>query len=157
MGHRHEFDEVEALARENPGLIKFADGVAPEWIPKAEGALGVRLPPSFVHFLLQYGGATIGHEEVNGLLGLEFADACGPDVVYNTLLDRKSGLDPYLLPLVDNDGDEIFYLDTSVADADGENPVVRVMCEAPETREAYAPSFVQFLLERIRFCLAAHR
>jgi len=58
---------------------------------------------------------------VNGLLGLEFEEA-GPDTVYNTLLDRQRGLDDNLIVLVDNDGDEMFYLATSTVDGGWREP-----------------------------------
>ena len=154
MTFQSQYDEIEALIKENPGVVRFAEGVDRVWIEKAEAALGVRLPPSFVDFLRRHGGATIGGEVINGLLGLEFEEACGPDIVYNTLLDRQRGLDHDLIVLVDNDGDEMFYLETSTVDDDDENPVVRILSEAPHEREKYAPTFAGFFLKRVRFALA---
>jgi SMI1 / KNR4 family (SUKH-1) len=154
MNFQSDYDEIEALVKANPGVVLFAEGVDRGWIAKAEAALGLKFPPSFVEFLCRYGGATVGGEVVNGLLGLEFEDACGPDIVYNTLLDRQRGLDRALIVLVDNDGDEMFYLDTGANNKDDENPVVRVLSEAPLEREDYAPTFAQFLLKRVKFALA---
>jgi hypothetical protein len=154
MTFQSQYDEIEGLIKENPGVVLFAEGVDREWIEKAEAALGLKLPPSFVDFLKRHGGATIGGEVVNGLLGLEFEEAVGPDIVYNTLFDRQRGLGHDLIVLVDNDGDEMFYLDTGTVDVDGENPVVRVLIEAPHDREKYASTFAEFLLKRVKFALA---
>lgn len=154
MTFRSQYDEIQTLAKQYPGVVRFAEGVGREWIEKAEARLAVKLPPSFVDFLSRHGGATIGGEIVNGLLGIEFEEAVGPDIVYNTLLDRQSGLDRGLIVLVDNDGDEMFYLDTSKVDEDGENPVIRVEIETPHKREKYAATFAEFLLKRVQFALA---
>lgn len=158
MKHERLYEEVEKQIRAHPDDVKFAGGVGEEWIRKAEGALGLRFPPSFRRYLAQYGGGSIGGEVVNGLLGIPFEDACGPDIVYNTELDRKqSGLDPNLVVLVDNDGDEAFYLDLSRVDQDGESPVVRAVIEEPAARQPYADSFAAFLLKRIEFFLSGRR
>jgi antitoxin YobK len=155
MAYRDAFDTIEQIRVGNPGLVLFASGVEEQWVRKAEEALGVQLPPSFVYFLTHYGGATIGGEVVNGLLGIEFDDACGPDIVYNTLLDRQNrGLDPSLVVLVDNDGDEFFYLQTGLVDEEAENPVLRELIEEKGTLRSYAANFAEFLLLRVRFCLA---
>jgi hypothetical protein len=155
MSYSETFRAIEEIRRANPGLVLFATGVDEHWIGRAEGALGVRFPPSFVYYLRHYGGATIGGETVNGLLGIDFEDACGPDIVYNTLLDRDSrGIDPPLVVLVDNDGDEFFYLDTGKTDNEGESPVRRELVEAKGERPEYAPNFAEFLLKRIQFRLS---
>jgi hypothetical protein len=155
MTYTETFRAIEEIRRANPRLVLFATGVDVEWVRKAEEALGVRFSPSFDHYLQHYGGATIGGEIINGLLGIESEEACGPDIVYNTLLDRESrGIDASLIVLVDNDGDEFFYLDTARIDDDGENPVLRELIEAKGERPEYASSFAEFLLKRIEFCLS---
>jgi hypothetical protein len=152
MKYERVYEEIERQIRAYPDDVKFAGGVSEEWIRKAEAALGLHFPPSFRRYLERYGGGRIGGEVVNGLLGIPFEDACGPDIVYNTQLDRaQSGLDPNLVSLVDNDGDEVFYLDLSRVDEDGESPVVRVLIEEPTARQTYAENFAEFLLKRIRF------
>ncbi len=151
MGNERFYEEIDQYVRDHPRDVKFAGGVSNEWIGAAEAALGLRFPPSFRHYLANYGGGSIGGEVVNGLLGIPFADACGPDIVYNTQLDRGRGLDPHLIVLVDNDGDEVFYLDLSRMGQDGESPVVRVLIEEPTVRQPYAESFAEFLLKRIAF------
>jgi antitoxin YobK len=158
MKYERLYEEIEKQIEAHPDKVKFAGGVSEEWIRRAEAALGLRFPPSFRRYLAQYGGASIGGEVVNGLLGIPFEDACGPDIVYNTQLDRaQSGLDANLIALVDNDGDEAFYLDLSHMDQDDESPVIRVLIEEPTIRQLYAENFATFLLKRIEFFLSGRR
>jgi hypothetical protein len=154
MDHERLYKEIHRHVQAHPRDIRFAGGVSDEWIGRAEAALGLHFPPSFRYYLRKYGGGSIGGEVLNGLLGIEFDDACGPDIVYNTQLDRtQSGLDPSLIVLVDNDGDEIFYLDAGHVDQGGESPVIRVVIEEPTARQRYAESFAEFLLRRVEFFL----
>lgn len=152
------YEAIQRLQLSNGQLIRSPGGVPESVVQQAEARLGVRFPPSFRWFLSNWGGASIDGEVVNGLIGLPFEDACGPDVVYCTMLDRDQfGLDHALVPLVDNDGDEIFYLDTSEVDANGESPVVQMVSEDPKRKTVYASNFAEFLLKRIDFALAARR
>lgn len=154
MDYERFYEEIDRHVQAHPRGIRFASGVGDEWIERAEAALGLHFPPSFRHYLRKYGGGSIGGEVVNGLLRIEFDEACGPDTVYNTQLDRaQSGLDPSLIVLIDNDGDETFYLDTGRIDQDGESPVIHVVIEEPTTRQPYAESFAEFLLKRVEFFL----
>jgi len=52
MTFKSQYDEIEELIKENSGVVLFAEGVDREWIENAEAALGLKLPPSFVDFLL---------------------------------------------------------------------------------------------------------
>lgn len=156
MKRNEVYETIQRLQSAHEELIKFPGGVPESVVQQAEAKLGVRFPPSFRWFLSNWGGVSIGGEVVNGLIDLPFEDECGPDVVYCTMLDRDQlGLDHALVPLVDNDGEEVFYLNTSKVDADAENPVVRVVSEDPMERTPYAASFAEFLLKRINFALAA--
>ena len=146
------YRRIDELVQRDPDAIAFVGGVSDDWIEKAAAALGVEFPPSFIRFLRQYGGGSIGREQIYGLLGVEFEDACGPDIVYNTRFERREFQipDSYIC-LLDNDGDEIFYLDTSTESDSGENPVLRVNEEEPDNPEKYYDNFAQYLLKRIEF------
>jgi cell wall assembly regulator SMI1 len=152
------YREIADHIQKHPKEIAFSRGVPAELVQRAESALALRFPPSFQRYLLEYGGGGIGGEGVNGLagtaaLGLDFAEAYGvEDIVYETLNDRKIyGIPNAWIPLIDNEGDEIFYLDTSVADERGENPVIRWGIEDREHPVRYADSFAEFLLKRMKF------
>ncbi len=154
MDFERLYQEIDKHVQAHPRDIRFVGGVSDEWIERAEAALGLHFSPSFRHYLREYGGGSIGGEVVNGLLGVEFEEACGPDIVYNTLLDRaQSGLDKSLIVLVDNDGDEAFYLDAGHVEPGVESPVIRVLIEDPTARQQYAKSFADFLLKRVEFFL----
>jgi len=149
------YDEVDRLVQKHPEVISFVEGISEDWVRKAELALSLRFPPSFRWYLLNYGGGTIGGEEINGLLGVDFDDACGPDIVFNTLVERRQFDIPHCLISLVNHEDEMFYLDTSVKDENNENPVVREQAETLGSRDRYADNFARFLLKRIEFHLSA--
>jgi len=101
---------------------------------------------------MKYGGGTLVGEAVNGLLGMDFDEACGPDIVYETRLERKVfGIPTDWILLLNFEGDEKYYLDTSITDEHGENPVIRWEIEEPDNPDRYADSFAEFLLKRIKF------
>lgn len=150
------FERIAELISQNPDAIAFAGGVSDDWVDKAEKALSLKFPPSFVTYLRKFGGGMIGGEQVNGILGIDFEEACGPDIVYNTTVERREfGIPEAFVCLVSNEGDEMFYLDTSTVTDANENPVVRVLIEQVATPQQYAQNFAEFLLKRIEFYLAA--
>lgn len=150
-----KFIHIQDLIDRDPLAIAFVGGVASDWIRKAETALGLKFPPSFIEYLLRYGGGAIGGEQINGLLGVEFDEACGPDIVYNTLIERREfNIHHGYICIVNNDGDEMFYLDTSQVLDNEENPVVRITSDDLQSVEIYTDSFADFLIARLEFFLS---
>ena len=101
---------------------------------------------------MEFGGAVIGGEQINGIVGVDFDSACGPDIVYTTRFERREfNLPLHYVCLLSNDDDEVFYLDTSVVSVNGECPVLRVLTGDTADPELYAESFGGFLLKRMQF------
>lgn len=149
MNLEESFREFDLLVGRYPKRVVVSRGVDNGWIQKAEKSLGVAFAPSYRLFLQRYGPTRIGGEELFGLMGVPFSSACGPDVVYQTRQERKDGLSHHLVVLMNNDSEELFVLDTSHKDSDEESPVLRRELGTPE--ETYAPSFIDYVLKRIRF------
>jgi hypothetical protein len=151
------FDELYDLQSQFPDVVVLADeGVADEWVIKAELALGVRLPASFRLFATRHGLALINKNELNGLLGVEFDDAVGPDIVFATRAERSvCGTPPYPVLLMDYDGDLKYFLDAARMDDSNECPVVQWEIQAPQQYDDYAPNFAEFLVKMCKFYLEA--
>jgi len=112
----------------------------------AEEELGLRFPPSYRQFLLEYGCGDIRGTEIYGVIDNEFEDGGIPDAIWFTLELRKSvGLDEQYV-VVAEQGDGSFYaIDTSEADEEGECPVVQLSVGGSRL-ETLHPSFGAFLL-----------
>lgn len=147
------YSNIEVTARKYPGLVRLDNGVAEKWIQKAEQKLDLKFPPSFRYFLSQYAGGNIGGEEILGLADFEpEPDAPALDFVYCTLCERRDGwINKYYILLVNNDGDQEFYIDTEIRDSTGECPVVELNIEDRNSPKIYALNFAEFLLKRIVF------
>lgn len=133
----------------------MGNGVEEKWIDRAEQALSLKLPASFQYFLLKYGGGYVGGEYIIDLCDLEpEPEILLDDFVQFTLLERQNGgLNPSYVLIVNNDGDQQFYLDTYATTDDNECRIVEVNMEEGNTPKLYAESFADFLLKRINFHL----
>ncbi|RED43069.1 SMI1/KNR4 family protein [Aestuariispira insulae] len=115
-------------------------------IQETEGALGVALPPSYLWFVQNYGGGEVYGEEIYSIYPALSEESVG-DIVYQTRWARQKKLvKPDAVVVCSNDFGEIFYLDPSETDIDGEYPVV---VKAGENEIRYAASFAEFLFKRI--------
>ncbi|MFL4470136.1 SMI1/KNR4 family protein [Tateyamaria armeniaca] len=146
------FDELVTLIEENRSNgVEFGtqeqDPGLP-WIEKAESALGCSLPPSYKWFLQNFGGGEIYGEEIYSVYPIEpYGQVPGGDVTFNTLNNRRNGfLKENQLAVSASDAGELFYLDMSHVDADGEAKVIRKTGDRTET---YAANFAEFLKKRI--------
>jgi hypothetical protein len=152
------FAELEELRQKYPELLNVGDNTGEdrcprEWITQAEAALGVKFPPSYVRFLLRYGGGELGGNEISSLYGPREPEVTAiGDVVRATVGDWELWNSPrHLVLLMDQEGDVKYYLDTSSANSDGEYPVVRWAIEAREKLVHCADNFVEFLVQRMKW------
>jgi len=97
-------------------------------IDKAEAALGLRFPPTYRRFLMEYGYFTIGRTEIYGIADENFKQSGIPFVAWHTLRCRSQVDIPRELVLIYSvgDGTEIA-LNTEESDECGENPVVALI------------------------------
>jgi hypothetical protein len=126
----------------------FGSGVSEEVIHDAELVLGVRFPRSYRWWLGRYGHGYLATYELQGLAPTKPSERDPDevllgDVVWTALNNRSRGEAPYLLELLNYEGDEIYYLDLSQAD-EGEAPVV-VRVPHAESLNLVAESFQKFL------------
>ncbi len=88
-----------------------------ELIKKAEQFLGVRFPMDYREFLRRWGSLAIGPLEFYGIAGEDFKDSAIPNGIWYTNRKRKQVNLPWeLVVLYDNNGDELYCLDTSNRD-----------------------------------------
>ncbi len=119
-------------------------------VAKAESALGIRFPPSYRSFLLDYGCGGFDGFEVYGLIDENFIDSSVPNGIWLTLNERSGiGLEKNFV-IVGSGGDGTYLaLDTGSQDENGEAPVVRLSVEG-EKFEIVAPSFGSYLLSAVQ-------
>ncbi|HEY1906964.1 MAG TPA: SMI1/KNR4 family protein [Myxococcaceae bacterium] len=129
-------------------------GARPEsLVARAEAALGLRFPPSYREFLLEFGAGDIAGFEVYGVIDEEFGDVRVPDAIALTLDARRSGLDPrYILIGTLGDGSHDC-LDTVHLGPGGEAPVVQLSSEFDDP-VTLADSFGEYFLVEVQDALS---
>lgn len=138
---------IESRRTRSVKLGSAKNAPSAEWLEKAETRLGKPLAPSYKWFLTNYGGGEIGGEEIFSIYGMEFETVFGGDIVFQYLSLQRSGtIAPAEVPLSQTDQGELFYLDLSSADPNGEYPV---FVKRGKSRVLYAPDFASFLQKRI--------
>lgn len=121
-------------------------------IDAAEGALGLRFPPTYRKFLATLGCGDIAGLEFFGVIDDNFFSGSIPDAIWLTLDERKSGLpDNFILIYATGTG-EYYALDTSQIDSDGESPVVS--CGLDGNTSQIAESFGSFFLSELNTMLS---
>lgn len=142
-------EELEQFIAANSGVnVEFGsrkNAPTPDWIAKAEDALGSALPPSFRWFLENYGGGEIHGDEVYSIYQMPFDEVVGGDVVARTLSDRKDGVIAQSdISICATDFGELFVFDGQGRAEDGELPVVRV---TGANRNFFAENFAEFIVK----------
>lgn len=142
---------TEILERLNSREGTFLIGPQPpERIARAQVAMGVEFPPSYLEFISLCGCGGIGGQRLYGVLKDDFSVPGVPDAIWLTLNERERGLIPSELIVIGAVGDGALYvLDTSQRDTDGEAPVLEWWPGLPlekQDREGIWPSFGHYLL-----------
>ncbi len=151
MMNESSIKELEKLINENPDLVDFGtseNAVEQNWFDKAEKVLGVKLPESYVWFLKNYSGGEIGGEEVYSIYGMNFEEVNGGDIVYQHLINKKSGLTKdNEIVIMETDLDEIFLFAVDEMEK-GEYPIYLRLPSGK--KEHYATDMCEFLIKRIK-------
>jgi hypothetical protein len=125
-----------------------------ERVARAEEALGLRFPPSYRRFLVEYGSGGVEAEEIYGVVNDDFEDFRPPQAIGLTRRMRRDGHISDALIVIYAVGEGTYFaLDTAQANADGEAPVVAFMPggnTAGDTLEIVAPDFGAFFLATMR-------
>lgn len=153
MGMR-QLETALTLLRANPGRIHVVGPRSETVVTSAESALGLTLPPTYRRFVTELGAASVGSEEIDGIIDEDFEHSGIPDAIWYTLKLRSESSMPNNLVAIYSVGDgEILALDTSRTGVDGEAPVVAWTpggSRPSDHLEVVAPDFGTFLLERVR-------
>lgn len=146
-----DYSRIIDLIKESD-FVEFADygdGIADEWIDKAETRLGLKLPDSYKWWLKCYSGGEISGEEIYSIYEMDFDSVNGGDIVYMSIVNGRNGGGKERLFVCEAPGaGESFYFDTDDGLNDGEYPVYRLDLYN-KTSSLYAKNFIEFLEERI--------
>ncbi len=142
------YDEVAKLIKKNNGVTVDFGASDCELVPsqarvdETEKVLQVKLPPSFLWFLKNYGGGTVFGDDIYSISKV-YSERDMFDVASRTISDRKDGfINDDEIAICNTDFGEQFVMDTSKRTNDGEYPIIRKM---GEVRTQIADSFVDFL------------
>lgn len=143
-----DYQRARAIIRQNRSKGRFAGERPEQLVQKAELTLGVRFPPTYRQFLLDYGAGNFGPVEFYGVIDEDFENSSTPDGVWYTLTERtQADLPRDLIVVGDTGTGELYCLDLST----GDGPVVVVDPASDMAyREQVAPDFGAFLLQRIQ-------
>lgn len=155
MPSEGQYKELRRQIEENPdccGFAPFGEHCSDELLALAEERLGLPLPPSYRWWCRHFGGGILGYSyELSSVYWEGPDDPCpAGDIAYLAKINRENSRHgTELLELLNHDGGEVFYFDTTRRDDEGEYPVV--VRYAPGSCEPYAANFLEFLKKRIEF------
>lgn len=121
-------------------------------IQKAEQALRLTFPPTYVEFLSKYGCGDIAGYEFYGIISDDFINSSVPDAIWLTLDERRSANLPKDMVIIYSTGEGIYYaLDCSKKGGSGEAPVVTWTQGKSSKEDQYiiAEDYGQFLLNTL--------
>jgi len=135
-------------------IADFVGGRADELISLAEEELGLKFTGLYLDYLKTFGAGNFGAQEIYGIIDENFESSSVPDAIWYTLTERKKiNLPDNLLAIYDTGSDEIYCLDYSNLDNNGEPKVVAFVPGVDlesQTYEIIANDFGDFLLDLSR-------
>ncbi len=147
------YQKAVEIIEQNKSECYFAGQRSENDIVLAEKALGLSFTGTYKEFLKSYGAGSIGAEEIYGISSLNFENSAVPNGIWYTLSERKEcDLPLNLLIIYDTGSDELFCLDYSKLNAQGEPAVVSFFPGFDLNIQKYeiiAKDFGDFLLDRV--------
>lgn len=147
------YNRALEIITENKEIFFSVGERSDELVLKAEDALGIKFSNQYKDFVLKFGAGSFGAEEFYGVIDEDFEDSSTPDAVWMTLSERQeSNLPENLLVVYHTGGEEMFCLDYSNLNSDGEPKVVSFVIGVDieyQTYEVIANDFGDFLLDMI--------
>lgn len=147
------YEEAVKIIEQHPELKHFVGPRDERLVQAAEKALGLRFPPTYRRFLLEYGAGSFGGEEVYGVVNDDFENSSVPDAVWFTLTEWEDEWLPRGFVVVQSTGyGPLLCLDCS-QDEVTEPPVVIYHVGFPAEHpppEVVASSFGELLLQAVR-------
>ena len=149
----YSYQEAIKLMEQNKSECFFKGHSSESDILIAEEALGLKFRGTYKEFLLNYGAGSFGSQEIYGISSLNFENSSVPNGIWYTLTERReANLPSNLLVIYHTGGDEIFCLDFSRLDVNGEPPVVAFVSGVDlkyQNYEVIANDFGDFLLDLV--------
>jgi hypothetical protein len=144
---QHEQRELMRLIEESEGVDfgEFGQGVSDEWILRAETRLGIKLPPSYVWWLKNYGGGAVYGDEIFTIYEQDFDTVVGCDIVHMHELNVREQLFSNDQLVIYEPDDAVYYFDLKQRDEDNEYPVYEYY-----SGKKIADDFIEFLIRLIR-------
>lgn len=148
-----DYEKAAKLIAEHLELGHFVGSRPESLVRAAERKLGLRFPPTYRRFLVEFGAGSFGSEEIYGLVDEELESALVPNGIGLTLRDRKEFELPHDLVAVYDLGDgETFYLDLGATE-NGEAPIIVYYpgyTSEEQPGEIVAQDFGQFLHDLVQ-------
>jgi hypothetical protein len=115
---------------------------------KAENALGIKFPPTYRKFLLDFGCGDIFGNEIYGIIQDNFDKSTVPNGIWLTLDERKTANLPKNLILIAQGYDGYLALDSNQKNSLDEYPIIEWIGGNPNnTNEIIYTDFGKYLLE----------
>lgn len=147
MATREEVRDLVS-ADEDIDFAPYGCGCSRAWIRRTEAALGIKLPPSYVWWLENFGGGEIRGVEIYSIYEMENVPG-GGDIVYQWDIRRRNGTAlPHQLFVCAPNGEESFFFNVDEVGADGEMPIYR-FDYVNTSSQLYAHDFLDFLVKQI--------
>lgn len=154
-----EYEQAVAAISEHPHLRDFVGPRPEHLVEAAERMLGLRFPPTYRRFLLEYGAGSFGSAEIYGVIDANFEHSSVPNGIWYTLSERKESSLPTEMVVIYNDGmGDLFCLDCHLKNGQDEASVVTFQPGFPahdQHSERIADDFGSFLLELVAREIAA--
>jgi cell wall assembly regulator SMI1 len=130
--------------------VDFEGAKSNDLVTLAETALGIRFPPSYRRFLVEFGCGSVNAHEIYGVISTDFEHSGIPDAVWCTLRDRATvGMNKRFVVIgTDFDGSRIC-IDLGDCDENGEAGIVTLSMDG-KTRQRIAPTFGHYFLDCVR-------
>lgn len=115
-----EYQKAKDLISHNTGKSHFVGSRSALLVQKAEQTLGIRFPPTYRAFLLDFGAGNFGAFEVYGIIDDDFENSSVPDAIWFTLTERREVNFPAdILVIGDAGTGELYCLRVSQSDNEG--------------------------------------
>ncbi len=87
-----DYDRAAARIKDNPDEAMLVGPRSSELVNRAEERLGLRFPPAYRRFLLEFGAGGFAGIDLYGVVGTDFDNSSVPDAIWYTINERKDGL-----------------------------------------------------------------
>ncbi|MEC2159695.1 SMI1/KNR4 family protein [Virgibacillus halodenitrificans] len=147
------YQKAKGIIMNEEGISDFVGGQANELISLAQEKLGLKFTGLYYDYLKTFGAGNFGAQEIYGILHADFENSSVPDAIWYTLTERREiNLPNNLLVIYDTGSDEIYCLDFSQHNDNGEPKVVSFVPGVKvenQTYEIIANDFGDLLLDLV--------